>query len=297
MPAGGLVNGPSLGTVAFIGIGLIGGSLALALRQAGLAERIVARDQSPAALAEALALGVIDEALPDDEALRDADLIILATPVAALFDICARLARLPLKADVVISDVGSTKRSVLAAFRQAYGRVPANYVPAHPIAGREKSGVAHADGRLFVNHRVILTTLPETDHRALGLISRLWHSTGALLSYMDVDSHDEILGATSHLPHLLAYVLVDMLASDLQHEQIFSYAAGGFRDFTRVASSHPTMWRDIALNNSDVLIQLLETYRQRLGDLQQLLRTGRGDELEALFRRAKTARDQHYSQE
>ncbi len=284
-----------LGTVAFIGLGLIGGSLALALR--GQAERIVALDASKAALAEGLALGVIDEAWDDFKALAAADIIILATPVQAIFNICERLAAAPLKAEVVISDVGSTKQSVLEAFRRAFGQVPANYVPAHPIAGREKSGVAHARGDIFINHRVILTTLEQTDSRALGIISRLWHGAGALVAYMSVEQHDEILGATSHLPHLLAYLLVDMLDQDLNHEQIFSYAAGGFRDFTRVASSSPVMWRDIALNNSAVLIKLLETYKGRLNQLQELLRRQDGPGLEQIFHRAKQARDNHYDKE
>ncbi|MDO5090699.1 MAG: prephenate dehydrogenase/arogenate dehydrogenase family protein [Cardiobacteriaceae bacterium] len=286
----------SLGTVAFVGMGLIGGSLAMALGQSGLAARIVAVDQSKAALAEALALGVIDEAV-EIPALAAADVIVLATPVDALFAVCADLAKVDLKPDVVITDVGSTKGSVLDAMRAAFGDVPPWFVPAHPIAGREKSGVRAAEADLFAGRKVILTTLPETDNRALGIVSRLWHAAGALTTYMSIDEHDEILGATSHLPHVLAYLLVDMLDQDLHHEAIFSYAAGGFRDFTRIASSSPVMWRDVCVHNADVLRDLLAQYRARIERFEALLAAGDGAAIETVFARAKAARDAHYDKE
>lgn len=285
-----------LGTVAFVGIGLIGGSLAMALRRAGAAERIVAVDQSKAALAEALALGVIDEAV-DMPALAEADVIVLATPVDALFAVCADLAQVALRGDVVVTDVGSTKGSVLGAMRQAFGAVPPWFVPAHPIAGREKSGVRAAEADLFRARKVILTTLPETDNRALGVVSRLWHAAGAVTTYMSIDEHDEILGATSHLPHVLAYLLVDMLDQDLHHEAIFSYAAGGFRDFTRIASSSPVMWRDVCVHNADVLRDLLAQYRARIERFEALLASSDGAAIETVFARAKAARDAHYDKE
>lgn len=286
----------SLGTVAFVGIGLIGGSLAMALRRAGVAEQIVAMDQSKAALAEALALGVIDEAV-EMPALAEADVIVLATPVDALFSVCADLAKVKLREDVVVTDVGSTKGSVLDAMRQAFGAVPPWFVPAHPIAGREKSGVRAAEADLFRARKVILTTLPETDNRALGVVSRLWHAAGAVTTYMSIDEHDEILGATSHLPHVLAYLLVDMLDQDLHHEAIFSYAAGGFRDFTRIASSSPVMWRDVCVHNADVLRDLLAQYRARIERFEALLASGDGAAIETVFARAKAARDAHYDKE
>lgn len=293
-----LKNKPSalLGTVAFIGIGLIGGSLALALRAAKAAERIVALDNDSKALITAQQLGVIDEAV-DWQDLAQADVIVLATPVDALFDICGRLATTALKPSVVITDVGSTKASVLQAMENAFGYVPSYFVPAHPIAGRELSGVSAAREDLFVRRKVILTALPDTDDRALGVVSRLWHATGAFISQMSVAAHDEILGATSHLPHVLAYLLVDMLDQDLHHEAIFSYAAGGFRDFTRIASSSPVMWRDICLHNPHEIVKLLEQYRERLQQFEQLLAARDGEAIEKIFARAKAARDAHYLQE
>lgn len=290
------MSGASLKTVAFIGIGLIGGSLAMALKAAGAAERIIALDQSKAALAEALALGVIDEAV-DWPALQSADVIVLATPVDALFAVCAELARLKLRDDVVLTDVGSTKGSVLAAMRRAFGEVPSYYVPAHPIAGRERSGVRAAEADLFAGRKVILSTLADTEDRALGIVSRMWHAAGAMTTYMSIDEHDEILGATSHLPHVLAYLLVDMLDQDLHHDAIFSYAAGGFRDFTRIASSSPVMWRDVCVHNAAVLRDLLAKYRARITHFEALLAASDSAAIEALFVRAKQARDAHYDKE
>lgn len=286
----------SLGTVAFVGMGLIGGSLAKALQAAGAAERIVALDVSREAIAEALALGVIDAPAQWDD-FAAADVIVLATPVDALYAVCKALAAVPLKDSVVMTDVGSTKGSVLEAVRQAFGRVPPWFVPAHPIAGRERSGVRAAQAELFARHKVILTTLADTDNRALGVVSRMWHAAGALTSYMSIEAHDEILGATSHLPHVLAYLLVDLLDQDLHHEEIFSYAAGGFRDFTRIASSSPVMWRDVCVHNADVIAALLAQYRARIAQFEALLAAGDGAAIETIFARAKAARDSHYQKE
>lgn len=286
----------SLGTVAFVGMGLIGGSLARALKNADAAQEIIALDASKAALAEALALGVIDAAADWADVAR-ADVIVLSTPVDALFAVCRELAALPLKADVVLTDVGSTKSSVLEAVRQAFGSIPPWFVPGHPIAGRELSGVRASEADLFAGRKVILTTLPDTDARALGVVSRLWHAAGAMTTYMSIADHDEILGATSHLPHVLAYLLVDMLNQDLHHEEIFSYAAGGFRDFTRIASSSPVMWRDVCVHNADVIAALLAQYRARIEAFEALLAAGEGAPIETIFARAKAARDNHYQKE
>lgn len=289
----------NLGKIAIIGLGLIGGSLAKALKKAQMAE-IIAVDFSKSTLAEALAQNVADEAYDwngDLSPLCEADIVVLAVPVGAMGSVCQRLKSLNLKEKVVISDVGSTKTSVLSAFQETWGEIPPFFVPAHPIAGREKSGFAYAEADLFQNHRVILSTLPNTDNYALGTISRMWHATGAMISYLPVEIHDEILGATSHLPHLLAYLLVDMLNQNLHHEDIFSYSAGGFRDFTRIASSSPVMWRDIAVNNHAVLSDLLDIYKQRITELQTLLHNQDEEAIEALFQRAKNARDNHYQKE
>lgn len=286
----------SLGVVAIVGVGLIGGSLALALKAAGVVDRIIGVDAVRSNLYQALELGVID-ALGEMESLAQADVIVLATPVDALFAVCRQLKAVSLKAGAVVTDVGSTKSSVLEAMAQAYGEVPSWFVPAHPIAGREKSGVEAADGALFVRHKVIITTLAQTDDAALGVVSRLWHAAGAVVSYLSIADHDEVLGATSHLPHVLAFLLVDMLNQDLHHDEIFTYAAGGFRDFTRIASSSPIMWRDVCVHNAVVLQDLLAQYRQRLQAFEQLLSLGEAAEIETIFTRAKLARDVHYQQE
>lgn len=282
-----------LGTVAIIGIGLIGGSLAKALKRSAVVKRIIALDSSPAAGVKAVELGIADS-VGRWEDLAQADVIVLATPVDALYEICTRLAQLPLKKEVVMTDVGSTKSSVLDAMERAFGKVPVNFVPGHPIAGREKSGVTAAEADLFTNHKVILTTLEDTDNRALGVVSRMWHAAGALTTYMSIAEHDEILGATSHLPHVLAYLLVDLLDQDLHHDEIFQYAAGGFRDFTRIASSSPVMWRDVCLHNPEVLRDLLSQYRARIVQFEKLLETHDGAAIETLFARAKAARDAHF---
>lgn len=285
-----------LGVVGFVGMGMIGGSLAMALRKAGVVERVLALDSSKDALLRALELGVIDEAC-DWQGLEVADVIVICVPVDSFFMVCRNLAALSLKDSVVITDVGSTKGSVVEAVRAGFGFLPQGFVPAHPIAGRERSGVQYAEADLFLRRKVILTTLPESSDRALGVVSRLWLACGALVRYMPLALHDEVLGATSHLPHVLAYLLVDMLSHDLNHEDIFSFAAGGFRDFTRIASSSPEMWRDICVHNAEVLQVLLAKYRARIEDFERLLALGAGDKIEDIFMRAKSARDEHYQKE
>ncbi len=284
------------GTVGIVGIGLIGASLAKALKTARAVTRVIALDTCEKTLAQACSLGVIDAAV-NWQTLAQADIIVLATPVDAFYGICQQLATLPLKTGIVVTDVGSTKKSVLAALCAAFGEVPAWFVPAHPIAGREKSGIGAARAEMFTGRMVILTTLEETDDRALGVVSRMWHAVGASTTYLSIAEHDEILGATSHLPHVLAYLLVDMLDRDLHHEEIFRYAAGGFRDFTRIASSSPLMWRDICLHNPTVLRELLARYRRRIADFEALLAAADGEGVETLFARAKAARDAHYEKE
>lgn len=291
------VNNATKPCIAFIGIGLIGGSWALALRRAGAVSRILALDSSQASLHRALELGVID-AIADVHDLSAADVIILSVPVGAMEEVCRQITTQTLKANCVISDVGSSKASVLAAVAHAFGgEVPAFFVPGHPIAGREYSGVDAARADLFDHHRVILTPLPHTDPYALGVISRLWLAAGAFISCLDVQQHDEILAATSHLPHVLSYVLVDMLAQSGKAEAMFAYSAGGFRDFTRIASGDPIMWRDICLNNRAPIRALLEAYRAALDLFLEQMQAGDGAAIEERFRRAKTCRDDHYRKE
>lgn len=279
--------------LAVIGVGLIGGSFARALRAAGEVRSVVGCGRDLAHLERARALGVIDE-LTDQpsQAVRGADVVLLAMPVAATESVLRALSP-ALDAHTVITDAGSTKGDVVAAAARAWGRVPGNFVPGHPVAGTEHSGVEASFATLFRDRRVILTPLETTDPDALAQVRRLWQATGALVEEMSVERHDRILAAISHLPHVLAYALVDQLAAMDGHADMLSYAAGGFRDFTRIASSSPDMWRDIVLANRDALLPLLDGYRDHLGRLRALIAAGDGEALHASFERAKALRDRY----
>jgi len=286
------INTFLLPRISVIGMGLIGGSLAGALMQARVCGEIVGCDSRKDCLDEALRLGVIDRAEVDvTAAIRDADAVVVAAPVgamAALFDLLARY----IEPKTVVTDVGSTKRSVVDAVRRAFGGFPKNFVPGHPLAGGEKSGVGHSQAEMFRGRRVILTPLPNTGRQAVELVRKMWQCVGADVFEMEVDQHDEILGAVSHLPHILAYLLVDILASSNRHDEIFGYAAGGFRDFTRIASSDPGLWCDISLANRDVLVGMLGHYGEALDRLAKAIGDGNRGAIEAVFSRAKTVRDQ-----
>jgi prephenate dehydrogenase len=195
--------------------------------------------------------------------------------------------------DAVITDVGSTKGSVVADARRAFGAVPARFVPGHPIAGTESSGVEASFAELYRERRVILTPLPETDRQALARVSEMWRQCGATVTEMEVAHHDEVLAATSHLPHMLAFSLVDALARMKENDEIFRYAAGGFRDFTRIASSNPVMWRDICIANREALGAMLADFSNEMADLADAIRRGDGDHLLEIFERAKEARDRY----
>lgn len=284
-------SGFSVGRLAILGVGLIGGSLARALRQAGAVSEIVGSGRSAETLERARALGVIDRGSTDPaKAAEGADIVILAAPVSATADLLRRV-RPALKAGCVISDVGSTKRSVLADAHAVFGELPPNLVPAHPIAGTEQSGVEASFAGLFRDRRVILTPAAETAPRATDLIETMWKATGAQVTRMDAAHHDEVLAATSHLPHLLAYALVDHLAAMEDRREIFAYAAGGFRDFTRIASSSPEMWRDIACANADALAGVLDGYLEDLRQLREAIARRDGERILKVFTRAKQARD------
>lgn len=278
--------------LAVIGVGLIGGSFALALKQARLATHVVGAGRSPANLRLALERGAIDSIAPDAAAAaRDADVILVAAPVAQfpqLFrDISAHLA-----SKTVITDAGSTKRDVVAAARRGLGPKIAQFVPGHPVAGAEKSGVQAASAELFRGRRVVLTPLPENPADAVEKIRSLWSACGAHVTRMDAEEHDAVLAAVSHLPHVLAFALVHEVAGRPNAEQLFSYAAGGFRDFTRIASSHPEMWRDICVANRDRLLAELKNYQAKLAALEKLLQAADGAGLERLFAEAREAREQ-----
>jgi len=277
--------------LTIIGVGLIGGSLARALRQAGLCREIVGHGRNVQQLQNAVELGVIDRyELDIGLAVRDADMVVLAVPVGATEAIMQELLG-KLAAHTVLTDVGSVKGSVVDAARKVFKKVPAQFVPGHPIAGTEKNGVDASFAELFKGRRVILTPLPVTSEEALGKVRRMWEGAGAEVVEMEVRRHDEVLAATSHLPHLLAYTLVDTLAHLETNQEIFGFTAGGFRDFTRIASSDPQMWHDICLANRNAILGILEHYSDELEQLTDAIRTRDSARILAVFTRAKAARD------
>ncbi len=278
--------------LCLIGVGLIGGSIALAARQQGICNNIVAlgRKNHQQNLIKAKQLGIIDEYHCDvQDAVQGADCVVIGTPVGAMEDIFAELCKY-WSDTTLYTDVGSTKGSVVAAAKKIFGFVPSNFVPAHPIAGREKSGVTAAVANLYHNKRVILTPLAETSPTALDLIRQFWEKLGASVSLMDVSHHDAVLAATSHLPHILAFTLVDLLGRRDEQEEIFKYAAGGFKDFTRIASSDPKMWMDICLANRDEIVPLIHQLQDELQIIADLLQHNEGQQLFDKFTYAKNAR-------
>ena len=277
--------------LTIIGLGLIGGSLALALKQAGAVQRVTAYARRQATLDEALELGVIDAGSTDmAEALAGAEVVVLATPVGVMEGVLRQMAP-HLAPDMVLTDVGSTKGSVVEAARRALGNLPGGFVPGHPIAGTEKNGVAAAFAELYQNRRIILTPVKESAPEAVAKVRSMWETCGAEVIEMGVAHHDEVLAATSHLPHMLAYALVDTLARMDESEEIFEFAAGGFRDFTRIASSNPTMWHDICLANREALLAVLRRFSEDLAQLTAAIEQGDSDYLLQTFTRAKGARD------
>ena len=276
-----------------IGVGLIGGSLARALRRAGFVGEVVGCGRSLGNLQRARELGVIDRYHQDPaQAVAGADLVFIAVPLGAMATTFAAI-RDHLAPGAILTDGGSVKGSVVADARQVFGHLPPRFVPGHPIAGTEQSGVEASFAELYRNRRVILTPLPETDLVATAQVQAMWEACGAEVTQMAVDHHDEVLAATSHLPHLLAYGLVDSLARLRENDEIFRYAAGGFRDFTRIASSHPIMWRDICLANRQALGQMLARFQRELAELAADVEGGDGEALLAVFERAKAARDRY----
>lgn len=282
------MHDPDFERVAILGLGLIGGSIAAGLRQRGLARQIAAWDRNEEATGQALETGLIDEAAPDiDSAISGAELIVLAVPVRA----CRAVLQQIRLEDQVLTDVGSVKTHVIEAVREVLGTIPAAFVPGHPIAGSERHGVGAADPDLFVQHRVILTPLPETSDEAAGRVTQLWQGLGAEVVTMTAEHHDDVLAQTSHLPHLLAYALVDTLSSGGDSLEVFQYAAGGFRDFSRIAASDPVMWRDIFLTNPGPVLAVLQRYQEDLERIRGLIEQGDAAEMETVFERAKAARD------
>ncbi len=278
--------------LVIIGVGLIGGSLALALKQAGYVQRVTGCGRSEDHLKKGLKLGIIDDYdLNITTAVKGADVILVAVPLGAMRGVFTQL--LPnLKATAVITDVGSAKESVLEDARATLDHKITRFVGGHPIAGTENSGVEAGFASLYQNRKVIITPTEDTDQDAVELVNKMWQACGAQVEHMEVHHHDLILAATSHLPHMLAFSLVSHLSKMTDQDEIFNYAAGGFRDFTRIASSDPVMWRDICMANGDALVKLIEGYKEELDHIATAIKNDDPVALFELFRDAKHTRDQ-----
>jgi prephenate dehydrogenase len=278
--------------LTIIGVGLIGGSLARALRKAKLVGRVTGCNRCEETLKKAVELDVIDDYTLDvTEAVKGADVVVIGTPLSTTEKLLPQIAE-ALEAKTILTDVGSAKGSVVNAARKILGEAFSRFVPGHPIAGTEQSGVEASFAELFIEHRVILTPVDETDKKAHQLITDMWKAVGADVIDLDVTHHDDILAATSHLPHMLAYALVDCLASMQEREEIFKYAAGGFADFTRIASSNPDMWHDICFSNKDALLKTLEKFSEHINEVKAAIESSNSEQLLKIFTRAKKARDE-----
>ena len=277
--------------IVIFGVGLIGGSVALALKKLPNPPTIIGVGRSNQSLQEALDLGLIDQAETNvANALGNADLVLIAAPVAQTPAILKSI--LPhLTANTVITDAGSTKSDVMAYAKAGLGENFQQFVGGHPIAGAEKSGPSAATADLYLGKNVILTPAAVTNHEALEKVASLWQTCGALVSNMPPEEHDSVFAAVSHLPHLLAFALVEDLAKRDNAELLFKFAASGFRDFTRIAGSHPEMWRDIALANKQALLQELNIYQQAVSEMTALLESNDQEGLFALFEHASHARN------
>ncbi len=276
--------------IAIVGVGLIGGSVALAIRAAQPDVRLIGVDRDDANLDAALRRGVIDEAA-ELAGIGDAELVLLAVPVRQMPALLLQLGR-QLSADTIITDASSTKQAVIAEARAGLGDRIGQFVPGHPIAGREHSGVAAAASELFDGKNVVLTPLAENTAAAVERVRSLWRACGANVIEMPAAEHDAVFAAVSHLPHLLAFALVDELADRPNAKSLFSFAASGFRDFTRIASSSPEMWRDIALDNRVALVREFDRYLSRAQALRDAVASGDADAIETVMARAREARNQ-----
>ena len=278
--------------IGVVGLGLIGGSVASGLKKRKLVEQIIGYDKDAATLASALEAGVIDCAASSvADSAKCVDIMIIAVPVLSVQSI---LEQIPL--NKIITDVGSVKAPIIEASRIAYGKVPEKLVPGHPIAGSEKQGITSANPDLFENHMVILTPLKSTDENATEIIRKLWLSLGSQVIEMSAARHDNILAQTSHLPHLLAYALVEALSSRGDNMEVLKFAAGGFRDFSRIAASDPIIWRDIFKANRSEVIKALDRFLEEISLLRQLVLNGDSDAMEKVFRRARKARNDYLKQ-
>jgi len=286
-------SAPRIARLVVVGVGLIGGSFALALRAAGLVDTVVGVGRGRANLDAARQLSIIDRQVQIDgdwaAELAAADLVLLAAPVAQYPALLAAMAG-RLGPNTIVTDAGSTKQDVIAAARAALGGAMPRFVPGHPIAGTEHSGAAAAFATLFRERNVVLTPVGETDPVATATVAALWEACGSRVRVLDAAAHDRIFAAVSHLPHLVAFGLVEAFAARPDADDLFRFAASGFRDFTRIAASSPEMWRDIALANRDALLVEVAAFRDQLDRLAAMVAAGDGDALAAVFARARAAR-------
>lgn len=291
MSEGGSAIEKPIARLTIVGVGLIGGSLARALRGAGACREVVGYGRRVAPLERAVDLGVIDWFETDiAAAVQGAEIVVVCVPLGAMEGIFRAMPR-QVAEHTILTDAGSAKGAVIEAARAAFGEIPSSFVPGHPIAGTEKSGVEASFAELYQNRRVILTPTSTTDPHAVERVRWMWEQTGAEVVNMEADHHDRVLAATSHLPHMLAYTLVHTLAQMNEREEIFRFAAGGFRDFTRIASSDPQMWHDICLANRAELLTSLDRYMAELSHLTELIRQRDGEQIRQIFARAKETRD------
>lgn len=280
--------------LALIGTGLIGGSLALALKSANYAEHIVGYNLDLAVSEQAKSRGIIDsiaETIP--EAIQSANVIVLAVPMGAMATVMTALAP-HLTNDMVLTDVGSVKTCVAQVAEQVLQAKHVRFIPGHPIAGTEQSGPAAALATLYQQQRVVLTPGEDADQQAVTIIEAMWQAAGAEVVRLSVAQHDAMLAATSHLPHILAFNLVSLLAQGPDADDVLNYAAGGFRDFSRIASSHPAMWRDICLTNREAILPILADYQQQLTHIKTAIEQQQGEALLTLFEQAKQMRDARF---
>ncbi len=282
--------------ITIIGVGLIGGSFAKGLKKAGLVEEVVGFGRSQSNLKKAVDLEVIDRFTDDiADAVSGSELVFLAVPLGVMADSFEAI-KPHLAKNAIVTDAGSSKSSVVLSAQQALAEKFSCFVPGHPIAGKEQSGVEAADEAHYVNHRVILTPIEQTNQTALTIVEEIWSLLGANVEQMAPQQHDEIFAATSHLPHLLAFGLVEMLHEHPELGNVFHYTAGGFKDFTRIASSDAEMWRDIAVYNSDAIVKWLKNYGVAIQQLAELVENKDAEALYNLFSEAKQARDEHILQ-
>jgi prephenate dehydrogenase len=276
--------------IAIFGVGLIGGSFALSLKKAGKVDHIVGIDRSPEVLQRALQLGLIDEiGTSAADAVHNADLVMIAAPVAQTGAILASIAP-HLQPGTIVTDAGSTKSDVVAAARDTLGEKIGQFIPGHPIAGREMNGPEAAIDDLFIGKKAVLTPLPENSPQDVEKVAQAWIECGAIIHTLTPPDHDCVFASVSHLPHLLAYALVDNIIKKPKADLLFEYAASGFRDFTRIAGSSPEMWRDITLANRTMLLGMLDSYLAQLHRMRDLLADGDGDAIHQIYANAQRAR-------